>query len=299
MNVKQFFNAYEGLWVEYRGISNNETRDQCVDLFLVYNREVVGAPDMFGNAVDYWNNYPKDHYDRIENTSTFVPQLGDVGIWGTKYGPYGHIAIITDVADVKGFTSFDQNDPLKSSCHYQPHTYAGFLGVLRPKSLPQDIPVDPMKVKVDLGDPWGTLEVQAIKSKLKDMGTDLENERKKFDGFVEKWMQEWLLKHDDTKSDFLVLEAEMSQHFELIKTTDDFLEAISKQVDPEGKLKTQDALLEALGAVGTELRRRQVQIEQLTNKIEEAKVPAGYEFLKSWKMFNLMWKLYREKKEVK
>lgn len=141
MTIQEFFQAYEGLWIESTSIGDSGSRDQCVDLWRVYNLRVIGGPNVTGNAVDYWTNFPIDFYDKIPNDSIDdVPRLGDVIIWGTKYGPYGHIAVCTDIADTKGFTSFDQNDPAKSPCHFQPHTYSGVLGWLRPKKLPVDTP---------------------------------------------------------------------------------------------------------------------------------------------------------------
>lgn len=112
---------------------------QCVDLFRQFNKEVLGIaqPKGVNGAKDFWNNYDKDanlhnNFDRIANTPSFVPQLGDVAIWGN--GTYGHIAICTGKGDVNRFESFDQNYPTGSVCHYVTHNYSGFLGVLRPKA---------------------------------------------------------------------------------------------------------------------------------------------------------------------
>jgi len=134
MTIKEFFDAYLGFWIETNKGTDTATLDQCVDLWRAYNRRVISAPDVYGNAVDFWNKYPTDFYDKIPNTPSGVPQLGDVIVWGTKYGKYGHIAVCTDIANIKTFTSFDQNDPFNSPCHFQPHTYTGVLGWLRPKN---------------------------------------------------------------------------------------------------------------------------------------------------------------------
>lgn len=134
MNIRDFFWAYMDLWVESNKGSDATTYDQCIDLWRTYNRKVIQAPDIFGNPPDIWDKYQSDYYDRIPNTPDGIPQLGDVIIWGTKYGKYGHIAICTELANTSKFTTFDQNDPLGSSCHFQPHTYTGVLGWLRPKN---------------------------------------------------------------------------------------------------------------------------------------------------------------------
>lgn len=135
MTARDFFDTFEGLWVETNKGMDTSTLDQCVDLWRAYNQKVIGGPFMTGNATDFWMNYPTDFYDKIPNASiSDVPQLGDVIIWGTKYSKFGHIAICTDIANTKTFTSFDQNDPTGTPCHYQPHTYTGVLGWLRPKN---------------------------------------------------------------------------------------------------------------------------------------------------------------------
>jgi hypothetical protein len=111
-----------------------------VDLAQKYNRDVVGAtyPEqrLTGNAVDIWTGengggFPAALYTKIANTPTNFPNEGDIVIWGTKIGQYGHIAVCQS-ADVNKFTSFDQNWPERSCSHSQPHDYTGVLGWLRP-----------------------------------------------------------------------------------------------------------------------------------------------------------------------
>ncbi len=289
MTIQHFFDAYNGLWIESTGISDSGSRDQCVDLWRVYNLRVIGGPNVTGDAVDYWTNYPTDFYDKIPNTPTGVPKLGDVIIWGTNYGSYGHIAVCTDIADTKGFTSFDQNDPLKSPCHYQPHTYTGVLGWLHPKNLPQDAPViDPDKVKVDLGDPWGVLEVQAIKSKLADLTRDIKTEQDKVNGFVAKWIQEWNL---PSTSSLVDVEVEMSKLLTLEDRVQEYRDSIEGCVGTFGDDK---ALLEAHKAVKTQIEALTKENDGLIDKLAEAKNPAGYKFVKSWTLYSLLFKLYKK-----
>lgn len=135
MYLKDFINKYNGKKVDYDGAYGG----QCVDLFRYFNKEVleIAQPKGVNGAKDFWNNYSKDvnlynNFDKIANTPTFVPQEGDIAIWGN--GAYGHIAICTGKGDVNTFESFDQNYPTGSVCHYQSHNYSGFLGVFRPKS---------------------------------------------------------------------------------------------------------------------------------------------------------------------
>jgi hypothetical protein len=63
-------------------------------------------------------------------------------IWGSAYGPYGHIAICTE-ANVNNFKCFSQNDPIGSLSGYKTYSnYNGVLGWLHPKQSTPTPPVD-------------------------------------------------------------------------------------------------------------------------------------------------------------
>jgi len=161
---------------------------QCMDLAHQYATEVIGhdfAPALA--AKDVWNQNPES-YDKIVNTLDGVPQKGDIVIWGTAIGAYGHIAIFVH-GDNNSFVSFDQNWPLNSLCHFQNHNYNGVLGWLHPKNIvvTQPLPGIPVltlqtiipKELLD-GEEQG-LEIQAIAGLLKDGkrdNLDLQNCRK-------------------------------------------------------------------------------------------------------------------------
>lgn len=156
MNYEGFKQKYNGIQIDYDGYYGF----QCMDLANQYNKEVVGAPRLSGDAKDVWNTYPKSNYDRISNTPTGVPVKGDMLIWGPMPGnPYGHIAVF-DNGNVNTFQSFDQNWPVNSYCHLQGHSYDYLLGWLRPKlSLVNwDNKVDRMKTALNAG---GTSENKA------------------------------------------------------------------------------------------------------------------------------------------
>lgn len=141
MTIQEFFDKWNGQGCDYDGYYG----DQCMDLANQYNQDVVGAPRLTGNAVDVWTTYPQQAYGRINNTPDGVPQEGDIIIWGTSIGQYGHIAVFKS-GDSNSFTSFDQNWPLNSVCHFQPHNYSGVLGWLRPKQAsasPEIVPITP------------------------------------------------------------------------------------------------------------------------------------------------------------
>lgn len=131
MNILDFFNKYDGVGCDYDGYYG----DQCVDLVQFYNRDLLSAPVLTGNAKDIWNTYPQSFYDQISNTPDNSPQLGDVVIWnGNVGGGNGHISIAV-AGNSNAFSSFDQNWPLNAFCHFQDHTYDNVIGWLRPKNL--------------------------------------------------------------------------------------------------------------------------------------------------------------------
>lgn len=166
MTIKEFFDKWNNVGCDFDGVYGF----QCVDVFKQFNKDVVGGLNVNGNAIDYWTTYPTGFYSKVANTPTGVPIEGDVMIWGKTLGQYGHIAIF-HTGNADKFVSFDQNYPLGSVCHFQSHDYKGVLGWLHPNKLPAETPTaDPVtdKTKIDMKDPWGVMEVQAIRSTLND-----------------------------------------------------------------------------------------------------------------------------------
>lgn len=132
MNYQEFINTYNGKSFDYDGVAGT----QCVDLAKMYLNKVFGLnPGAWGNAKDYYenfNNLPlKNSFTRIANTASFVPQKGDIVVWGAGLGnKYGHIAIATGEGNTSNFYSYDLNWGSKTVRKIQ-HNYKGFLGVLR------------------------------------------------------------------------------------------------------------------------------------------------------------------------
>lgn len=132
-----FIKKYNGKYVDY----DRHYGAQCVDLFRQYNREVLDLekqPMGVSGAKDFWTNYEKDpvlqkNFKKIKNTPLFIPNKGDVMIWSGKYGPYGHIAIVTE-AGLMSFKAFSQNDPAGSRSEIRRYSYNNVLGVLRPRT---------------------------------------------------------------------------------------------------------------------------------------------------------------------
>jgi hypothetical protein len=130
MTFDDFIKENDGKGIDWDGAFST----QCMDLAHAYASKVVGqdfppAPA----AKDVWGKSCPG-YDKISNTPEGVPQKGDIVIWGTDIGPYGHIAVFID-GNTSTFTSFDQNFPINSLCHKQSHNYKGVLGWLRPKTI--------------------------------------------------------------------------------------------------------------------------------------------------------------------
>lgn len=114
---------------------------QCVDLAKHFIKNVLDVePQSIGNAIEYYrkresSKYLTTNFKWISNTPDFVPQKGDLCIFTSKSG-HGHISVATGEGTTSYFYSYDQNYP---SGKHEPmtkikHTYASFLGVLRPKN---------------------------------------------------------------------------------------------------------------------------------------------------------------------
>lgn len=134
MTIQQFFTKYNYKPIDYDGSFGF----QCMDLYHKYVSEVFpGYPNPAASGAAWLiGNMPATHYTWYANTITAVPQLGDILLWGTKAGGgYGHVAIYSS-GNVLAFTSFDQNWPVGSYCHFQGHNYFGDLkGWYRPKPI--------------------------------------------------------------------------------------------------------------------------------------------------------------------
>lgn len=133
----EFIKAYINKSTDYDKVAGV----QCVDLIKIYLDKCFGIKaGAWGNAKDYYEGFNKvsalkNNFTRIANTSDFVPQKGDICVWGANISSkhnFGHIAIATGEGNTKEFYSYDQNwggKPMKK-CK---HDYKAFLGVLRPK----------------------------------------------------------------------------------------------------------------------------------------------------------------------
>lgn len=127
--------------VQYGGIF------QCVAWAAQFSGELTGigylpTPNTNG-ARDIYEVFSAplpSGYDRIANTPSFVPQKGDMVVWGAMpSNPYGHVAIASGVGDTNSFQSYDQNWTGGEKVHLVTHNYNYVLGVLRPKNLTEGV----------------------------------------------------------------------------------------------------------------------------------------------------------------
>lgn len=131
ISLTDFVSKWNGKGIDFDGYAGF----QCQDLFRQYVQEVLGFPQSPGvvGAKDNWDVYLQDYYDRISNTPDGFPLPGDIMIWGAKYGPYGHVAVVIS-ANSSSFTCLSQNDPAGSLCVIKKYTaWSALLGWLHPK----------------------------------------------------------------------------------------------------------------------------------------------------------------------
>lgn len=176
MTPDQFFGKYDGKGIDFDGYYGF----QCLDLYRQFVKEVLEVPQSppVNGAKDVWNTYLPEYYDRILNTIEAVPIKGDIIIWGVGVGPYGHIAICKDGTQTE-LTSFDQNWPVGSLCHFQKHNFSNIIGWLRKKTaMANPTPEINDQTLLPIIDENGNkMEVQAVRSRLADQKREIDNLR--------------------------------------------------------------------------------------------------------------------------
>ena len=150
LSLARFISKYKGRKIEFDGAYYY----QCVDL-IKYWVSNLGLPMTYGNGNQYARNADGKNYIWIKNTPSGVPRAGDIIVFNTKVGKYGHVSIFIH-GDVNHFESFDQNWPVGNACAEIVHDYTGVAGWLRmpvldkkptpkptPKPKPKPKPIDP------------------------------------------------------------------------------------------------------------------------------------------------------------
>jgi len=177
MTLNEYIKKYNGVGIDTDGYYGF----QCMDNMHQYCKDVLGLDYSVlaqSDAKSVYMNFPNvpgaTNFTQIKNTTTAVPQVGDLMFWG--YAPSGHVAIFVE-GDVNTFTSFDQNFPTGSKCHLQEHTYKNVLGWLKPIKSPTQDTTDSLeeekdaleKVVKDL-----KRELKSLKNDVKDRDTAIE-----------------------------------------------------------------------------------------------------------------------------
>ena len=86
---------------------------QCFD-WAIYWCEYLGFPKtifsgLYG-AHEIYDKWSHPSFEKIPNSTTFVPQKGDICVWsGSLNGGIGHVAVATGKGDTTYFESADQN----------------------------------------------------------------------------------------------------------------------------------------------------------------------------------------------
>lgn len=133
------FDSYFAKWLG-KGIDfDGKYGVQCFDLANHYSVNLIGGKQFLGmGAYEIYTNFDNqpahELYERIQNTPEFIPQKGDIMVWGTGIGQYGHVAICNGEGDTTWFNSYDQNwGYAHAPVTLVKHSYQGVLGVLRPR----------------------------------------------------------------------------------------------------------------------------------------------------------------------
>jgi hypothetical protein len=174
MILDEFVAKYTGVPVDFDGAYGN----QCFDLYRKYVQDVLGFPQSpstgTAGAKTIWDNYLKDYFEAISNTPTGYPQKGDIVIWGSVYGKFGHVAICIE-ATVNTFKCFSQNDPegaLPAIKWYK--NYTGVLGWLRAKQQ-----TDPAKLQSELEEQ--RKQVSNLQNQVNGLLVNISDWSKKYD----------------------------------------------------------------------------------------------------------------------
>ena len=142
MTLNEFFSKYLGTSVQMN--VSTDKKYQCVDWVKKYVYEFLKLGKDYGGTINKnawawgdakaWaaNAEARKYFNWIPNSSTFVPQAGDICVFGS--GSFGHVSVATGIGNTKRFVSIDQNVSGKYvTCEYHNYTKDKFLGVLRKK----------------------------------------------------------------------------------------------------------------------------------------------------------------------
>lgn len=156
---------------------------------------------------------------------------------------------------------------------------------------PPPVITDQTKIPQIIDEGGNVMEVQAIRSKLAELNQRVKSSEGQLTGFIEKWFTEWQLKDDPNKSHQVILEEDMGKHLALEDELNKYIDAIEALV---GSFDKPEPRLAALAAAASDKEALVKERDGLLKKLEEAKTPVGYKFIKSWDLYSLRFKLYKK-----
>lgn len=124
---------------------------QCATFIIEFLKEHYDVHPS-GNAIDFIDYKYPEGFQVIKNTKEFIPQPGDIFIYGGD--KFGHTGIITE-ANGSLFNSIDQNwfnanlEKGSPAAFVEDHDYKNFLGVVRPPYEDADKGVTTKSTKIE------------------------------------------------------------------------------------------------------------------------------------------------------
>ena len=121
-----------------------------------------GARDLFeqfdGTIPQYFDKIPNDPMDANQ-----LPEAGDLIIWGSALGSFGHIGVVMSGQPLTVFQQLGTPIFKESEIHTFP-SYSGVLGWLRPKvaEVPVEVPAPVVEVPVVVPEPTPVVETPVI-----------------------------------------------------------------------------------------------------------------------------------------
>jgi len=119
----RYIASLEGRAMDYDGVYGA----QCVDLIKYYYKYLGVANYARGNGKDYATNTLPPNWKRIKGAE---PQKGDILVYTTGGGGYGHVAI-AESPNVSWHQNFNGKYVRKITGNYRT-IHVGYWGVIRP-----------------------------------------------------------------------------------------------------------------------------------------------------------------------
>jgi hypothetical protein len=185
--LDRFIANINGQFVE---VSDRTNVYQCMDLAylwifcLGFPKETIShlyAYQVYTQPSDLTRQY----FDLIPNTSTFIPQDGDVTVFDrTSSNVAGHIGVALRGGTISWFNNFEQNWPIGTNAAIRSRNYntPKLLGVLRPKPekvFPSLSITDQTKIPQIIDSNGNQMEVQAIRGLLSDKNMIINSQQEK------------------------------------------------------------------------------------------------------------------------